>query len=216
MGDQFAFQTAGMVEVELLQCLAAREPGVTNPALAAERIPAATSRCRQATRNSSCDHARPGPAQRAARRAAPRCRATQALSTPGSNTRSRSPRPKCGCRPSSCDHLSVAKAIAPWRYFRSTTRGLSSRGSGLANRLAGGRGLVAVALAGRVSVGFDHQRRLSSRLNWHRSLTFLCDRSTRIHTQKAAEGRLRMGPCGVGKRVGFTPSRVRIPHPPLP
>ena len=32
---------------------------------------------------------------------------------------------------------------------------------------------------------------------------------------KAAEGRLRMCPCGVGKRVGFTPSRVRIPHPPL-
>src|SRR5215213_7815507 len=39
MGDLVALQTAGVVEVKLLQALAGREPGCTDVALAAMRVP---------------------------------------------------------------------------------------------------------------------------------------------------------------------------------
>ena len=38
MGDQVSFQSAGVIEVELLDAFAGREPGGPDPALAAVRI----------------------------------------------------------------------------------------------------------------------------------------------------------------------------------
>ena len=53
MGDLLAFEAAGVVEVELLQRLAGREPGSPDAALAAVGFSGGDSRCRQAARNSS-------------------------------------------------------------------------------------------------------------------------------------------------------------------
>jgi hypothetical protein len=53
MGDQLALESSGVVEVEVLQALAAGEPGGADAALTAVALSSGASRCRPATRNSS-------------------------------------------------------------------------------------------------------------------------------------------------------------------
>jgi hypothetical protein len=53
VGDQVAFQPAGMLEVEFLNAFAGREPGSADASFAAVRISGGDLRCRQAAKYSS-------------------------------------------------------------------------------------------------------------------------------------------------------------------
>ena len=73
-----------------------------------------------------------------------------------------------------------------------------------------------LGIAGRVTMGTLIISVVSVLdISWERSLTFVCDESSPIYAETDAEGRRRTDHCGLGKRVGCKPSRVRIPHPPL-